>query len=128
LEIAPSTWRTSLAVGVLSMNEPASLAQLSVPNFLHHEIASEATGRLDDDGWHAVALDPFENGGKPGTGVDGIRTAHGRVVEFGHHFVPGARSERLDGFALTTVAVLIGTDVGRRGSSEVSNRNNFRLI
>ena len=44
----------------------ATFAQLGVTDFLHHEIASEATGRLDDDRPHAVALDPFEHGCEAG--------------------------------------------------------------
>jgi hypothetical protein len=33
-------------------------------DFLHHEIASEPTGGLDDDRPHAVALNGLEHGGE----------------------------------------------------------------
>jgi hypothetical protein len=34
-----------------------------VTDFLHHEIASEAARRLDNDRPHTVALDPLKHGG-----------------------------------------------------------------
>jgi hypothetical protein len=37
-----------------------------VTNFLHHEIASEAAGRLDNDHPHAVTLDPLEHAASRG--------------------------------------------------------------
>jgi hypothetical protein len=49
--------------------------QLGVTNVLHHEVASEAARRLNDDGPHAVGLDPFEPGREARACVDGIGTA-----------------------------------------------------
>jgi hypothetical protein len=55
----------------------------------------------------------YQHGGKAGTSVDGISTAHSRVVELCHQLVPGAAGERLDGFTLPTVAVLVGSNIRR---------------
>jgi hypothetical protein len=62
----------------------APFAQLGVTNFLHHQIASEAAGRLHDDRSDAIALDGLEHGGEARARVDGISAAHGRVVELAH--------------------------------------------
>jgi hypothetical protein len=40
--------------------------------------------------------------------------ADGLVIEFGHQLVAGVFRERLDGLALTLVAVLVGADVRGR--------------
>jgi hypothetical protein len=91
-----------------------SLAQLGVADLLHHEIASEPAGRLDDDRPHSVGFDPLEHGGEARARVDGIGTAHGRVVELANELVASAAGECLDRFTLATVAVLVRSDVGRR--------------
>src|SRR5262249_2449548 len=74
-------------------------------HFLHHEIASEAAGRLDDDGPHTVALNRLEHGGEAGAHIDGISTAHGRIVELINQLVPRPLSECLDCRPLALVAV-----------------------
>src|SRR5262249_28315582 len=71
----------------------ASFTQLGVTDFLHHQIASEAARRLDDDRPRTVALDPFEHGHKAWASIYGISAAHGRVVELGHKLVASAPSE-----------------------------------
>src|SRR5262245_49702154 len=61
----------------------------------------------------------------------GISTAYGRVVELCHHLlVASASSERLDGFPLPAVAVLVGADVGREGAeprNSCASRPELRL-
>jgi hypothetical protein len=69
--IAPSTWRTSLEVGPSSRKElglsaAAALPQPFIADLLHHDIAGEAVGGLDDDGADTVALDPLQYGGEAG--------------------------------------------------------------
>ena len=69
----------------------ASLAQLCVPDLLHHEIPSKAARRLDDNRSHTVALDPFEHGCEARACVDGISTANGRIIELRHQLIASAR-------------------------------------
>jgi hypothetical protein len=57
------------------------LVQFGVAYLLHHKIASEATGRLDEDRPYAVAFDPLQHGREASTAIDGIGAAHRRVVE-----------------------------------------------
>src|SRR5262249_60703082 len=74
-----------------------------------------------------IALDPFEHDGEAGARVDGISAAYGRVVELPHQLVAGTAREGRNGFPLPAVAVLVGSNVGRRASPQVSNRRNFCL-
>jgi hypothetical protein len=96
----------------------ASFAQLGVADLLHHEIASETARRLDNDRPHTVTLDPLKHGGEAGAHIDGISTAHGRVVELIDQLVPRPLGECLDCRPLALVAVLVGPDVGGRRGSE----------
>jgi len=90
----------------------AALAQLGVPNLLHHEVASEPARSLHNDRANAVMLDPFEHRSKTWAGIDGIGTAHGCIVKLADQLVPGAAGERLDRLTLPPIAVLVGSNVG----------------
>src|SRR5262249_10251 len=65
------------------------------------------------------------HGGEARAGVDGIGTAHGRVVELAHELVAGASSECLDGLPLPAVAVLVGSDVSPGAGPQLANRSHF---
>ena len=45
------------------------------------ELARKAAGILDDDGPHAVALDPIQKGGEPRACLDGAGTGYRRIKE-----------------------------------------------
>src|SRR6266403_944595 len=70
----------------------APLAKLGVTDFLHHQVASEPAGRLDDDRPHTVALGPFEHRSEARARVDGISAAHKRVVELPMRSYPARRA------------------------------------
>ena len=91
----------------------STLAQLGMSDLLHHQIASEPTRRLHDDGPHAVGLDAFEHGHEARSAVDGVRAAHGGIVEHVHEHVARAGGERRYRVTLSPVAVLVGSNVGR---------------
>ena len=82
-----------------------------MPQLLGHQLASEATGILDDDGTHAVALDPIQKGREPRACLDRVGTGHRRIIELFDDSEPGALGEALDGVALAFLAVLVGADV-----------------
>ena len=82
--------------------------------FLGHQLASEAAGILDDDGTHAVALDPIQKGGEARPCLDRVRTGDRRIIELIDDAVAGALGEALDGVALAFLAILVRADVGRR--------------
>src|SRR5262249_11917752 len=99
-----------------------------VADLLHHEIASEAAGSLDDDRPRAVALDPFEHGGEAGARVDGIGTAHGSVVGLADKLVASAAGACGDRFTLASVAVFVRSHVGRRAGPQIRNSRYFPLV
>jgi hypothetical protein len=49
-----------LVWAIRSNRRDAGSLQPLIARFLHHQVAGEATGRLDDDGLHAVAGNLFE--------------------------------------------------------------------
>ena len=71
-------------------------------------------GILDDDGTHAVALDPIQKGREARACLDRVRTGDRRIIELVDDPEPGPLGEALDGVALAFLAVLVGADVGRR--------------
>ena len=75
--------------------------------FLGHQLASEAAGILDDDGTHAVALDPIQKGGEARPCLDRVRTGDRRIIELIDDAVAGALGEALDGVALAFLAILV---------------------
>jgi hypothetical protein len=82
---------------------------------LHHEVAGEAAGGLDDDGASAVAGYVGQEFSEARAGVEMISAAHGSVVELTNQLDASPLGERFDGLTLALVAVLVGADVCRAG-------------
>ena len=74
----------------------------------------KTAGVLDDDGTHAVTLNPIKKGREARACLEGVRTGDRRIIELFDDSEPGALGEALDGVALAFLAVLVGADVGRR--------------
>src|SRR3982074_605806 len=71
--------------------------QLRKANLLHHEVAREPAGGLDDDGASAIAGDVGEHGYEAGARLDVVSTAHCCVVELAHKLEPSTLGECCDG-------------------------------
>ena len=100
----------------------AACFQHGKPDFLHHQVTGEAVGGLDYDHADAVRQQPFHHRPEAGAFFDWIGAGNGLVVIFLDDFDACRLRVGRDGLALALVAVLVGAGVGRRGSSEVSNR------
>ena len=96
--------------------------------FLHHKIAGEAAGRLDDNRPHAVALDPFQHGRKARTNLDRISPGDGGVIVVADKLIPVSLGECFDSYPLTALAVLIRADVRRRACPQIRNRRDFCFV
>ena len=81
---------------------------------LGHQLARKAAGIFDDDGTHAVALDPVKERREARPCLDRVRAGYGRVIELIDNVEPGALGEALDGVTLAFLAILVSADVGRR--------------
>src|SRR5262249_44534600 len=100
------------SIGAVGSNQvDAALTQSCVAHLLHHQIAREAVGGLDDNCADTVALDPLKHGGETGARLNRIRAAYGRVVELTHNLVAAMLSKRLNRLALPLIAVLVGTNI-----------------
>ena len=92
-----------------------------MPSSWGHQLASDATGILDDDGTHAVALDPIQKGREPRTCLDRVRTGDCRIIELFDDSEPGALGEALNGVALAfplslSVPTLTADEEARAGA------------
>ena len=67
------------AVGRHQVN--ATLPEELPAGLLHHDVAGEAVGGLDQDDAHAVALDPLQHGGEARPRVRGVGARDRRVME-----------------------------------------------
>src|SRR5712692_7156368 len=90
----------------------AETLEFGEPDLLHHEIACEATGRFDDNGPHAVVGDPSQQRREAGSCFDGVRAAHGRVVEPIDHLQAGTLRVPVHGEFVITLRLASGTDRG----------------
>ena len=107
-------------LGVLALPD-GPIAQPFIADLLHHEIAGEATGRLDDDRADAVAFNLFEHGGKAWPLLDGIGAAHRGIVELADDLEVRPLRKVGDCRALPMLAVFVGADVGGRGRAQVGD-------
>ena len=78
---------------------------------LGHQLARKAAGILDDDGTHAVALDPIQKGREARPCLDRVGTGDRRIIELIDDLEAGALGEALNGVALAFLAVLVRADV-----------------
>ena len=78
---------------------------------LGHQLAREAAGILDDDGTHAVALDPIQKGREARPCLDRVGTGDRRIIELIDDLEADALGEALNGVALAFLAVLVRADV-----------------
>jgi hypothetical protein len=77
---------------------------------LHHEVAGEAVGALDEDRPGAVAQKPLEHFSEAGAVVDPVRTTHRCVVERLDDLEACRLRVGMDGGELSFVAVLVRAD------------------
>ena len=71
---------------------------------------AQTAGILDDNGTHAVALDPIQKGREPRACLDRVRTRDRRVIKLFDDSEPDALGEALNGVALAFLAVLVRAD------------------
>jgi catechol 2,3-dioxygenase-like lactoylglutathione lyase family enzyme len=99
-------------------------------DLLHHQVAGKAVCALDDDRAHAIALDPLEHRGEAGPGVDGVGSAHGRIIEGIDDDEAGLPGKRLDRLSLPSVQVdivMMRTPDGH-GRLELTKFRNPKLV
>ena len=78
---------------------------------MRHQLARKPAGILDNDGTHAVALDPIQKGREARPCLDRVGTGDRRIIELIDDLEAGALGEALDGVALAFLAVLVRADV-----------------
>ena len=101
-------------VAVGSENADAALDQRQDAQLLRHQLACEPRCILDNDGPDAIALDPVQQGGKAGAGLNRVSAADCGIVELADQGESCPLGIALDGGPLSLVAVLVGADVGGR--------------
>jgi hypothetical protein len=67
-----------------------------VPSLLHHEVAGETVGALDNDGPYAVASDQAQHVGEAGPGVHGIGTRNRSIIKRSNNDEAGTLGVALD--------------------------------